>query len=77
MRQPCIRIEANNFIGESVEIHFTRRARNGVWQVKERKIVGGIGADDTLYDMDTAEGRGRLAAHGVSPDMIPAEGSGS
>jgi len=68
---PCIRIEADNMIGESVEIHFTRRPRRGVWEVKERKIVGGIAADDSFYEMDSIEGRDRLAAHGVSPDMIP------
>ncbi len=58
-----------------MEIHFTRRPRNGVWEVKESKRVGGIGAGDFTYEMDSLEGRDRLARHGVSPDMIPKEGS--
>ncbi len=61
----------DNFHGVRVELRFTRQESGGVECVYEEKVVGGVVADCTIYPMDTVEGRDRLAAECVAPDMIP------
>ncbi len=61
----------DNFHGVRVELRFTRQEYDGVDSVYQEKVVGGIVADCTIYPIDTVEGRDRLAAECVAPDMIP------
>ena len=64
-------VEGTTLLGTPVLRRFTWRVQDDVRRVRER--VMGKGGGDRFYEMDTIEGRDRLATHCVAPDMIPQE----